>query len=877
MRFTTLTPEHPVFSNFSVESASGQTYQVELRELRPLVGACTCVDFQVNGLGTCKHVEALLRGLRSGAAAAVRQAEAEGSRRIDLVPDAATGRLAVERNLNLLPPALRGLFDITGLSCPEFSNDDVLAAFLKAGRPAARVSQEVAAWQARQARNAERVRLRRAYELSVRDGRSPAQETKLPLLPYQREGMLHLAFTERALLADEMGLGKTAQAIAAAAVLRRLGKVSRVLVVAPASLKAEWEEQIRQFSDLPYQVVLGERSARKAAYEDAPFFTLVNYEQLLRDAALVNAALKPDCVILDEAQRIKNWDTQTAQAVRKLESRYAFVLTGTPLENRIDELYSLMSIVDPHALGPLFRFNREYYVLNASGRPEGYQNLQQLRERLRPYLLRRRKADVEKELPDRTDRTVSVALAPEQRARYAVHEERVAGLLSQARLRALSQPESVRLQRELSMMRMLCDTPYILDETCRVSPKVEELRNLLDDALSSPDVKVLVFSEWERMLQLVRGLCEEMGLCFAWHTGQVPQAQRRQEILRFRNDARCRVFLSTDTGGLGLNLQNASVVINCDLPWSPARLEQRVSRAWRKNQLRSVTVVNLVAEASIESRMVDTLARKRALAEGVLDGAEGLDRQMLGAGRQAFLRRLEEVVRVPRAAVETHASLEALRAVDPELGFAAVLRQRLGERLLACEARPDARGRLALLVVADGDIERAAACARRVCADWFAGAGKDGTPAVEALDSEAYEAVKRLVAHGLLAEPGGGARTLYAAGRGLAQPSVAPEGGASHAQTLRRLAQQAFRRARQAVAGLAFEQARRPLEESAVLLARAFAAQRRLPEPQDVGQAVSEPYASLWGDTLPAMRELLLGDGSVMAVVRALGTKFGGV
>jgi SNF2 family DNA or RNA helicase len=196
---------------------------------------------------------------------------------------------------------------------PDYSEQEILTAFEKAGRAALRVSQEVAAWSAQRQRNEERIRRRRDYEQQVRNGRYPAQETKLPLLPYQREGMLHLAFTERAMLADEMGLGKTAQAVAATALLHRLGHVQRVLVVAPASRKAEWEEQIRLFSDLSFLPVFGDRSARKAAYERPAFFTLTNYEQIVRDAALINAVLKPDCVILDEAQRIKNWDTQTAQ------------------------------------------------------------------------------------------------------------------------------------------------------------------------------------------------------------------------------------------------------------------------------------------------------------------------------------------------------------------------------------------------------------------------------------------------------------------------------------------------------------------------------------------------------------------------------------
>jgi superfamily II DNA or RNA helicase len=874
MRFRNLTPEHPVFSNFSVESASGQTYRVELRSLKPLVGSCTCVDFRVNGLGTCKHVEALLRSLRNEAAV-LRQAESEGSFRIDLVPDIATGRLAVERNLNRLPAGLSIFFDITGVALSEFANEEILGAFTKAGRPNLRVSQEVAAWLERQARDEERIRLRRAYEQSVRTGAYPALETKLPLLPYQREGMLHLAFTERALLADEMGLGKTAQAIAAAALLHRLGKVGRVLVVAPASLKTEWEEQIRLFSDLPYQIVFGERGARKAAYEKAPFFTLTNYEQILRDGALINDVLKPDCVILDEAQRIKNWDTQTAQAVKRLQSRYAFVLTGTPLENRIDELYSLMSILDPQVLGPLFRFNREFYVLNASGRPEGYKNLQHLRELIKPYLLRRRKADVEKELPDRTDRTISVPMAVEQRTRYAVHEERVARLAAQARARALSRPESERLQRELSMMRMVCDTPYILDEACTVCPKLDEVRHLLESALSAPGVKVLVFSEWERMLLLVQDLCGRMGAAFAWHTGSVPQQKRRQEILRFKNDPECRVFLSTDTGGLGLNLQQASVVINCDLPWSPARLEQRVARAWRKNQVRNVTVVNLVTEDSVEARMVETLSRKRTLAGGVLDGEGGLDRLEIGSGRQAFLQRLESVVRVrPNTSSVPHASLEALRAVDPELGFAVVVSERLGDRLIACEARQTTGGRSAFLLAVEGDPASAVACAERAGAEWL-NDGTHGAPQVEVVGRATYDALKRMVAHGVLSEPGKAVRTLYAAERGLAQPRLAPDSEQARTQELRERAAAAFRRARQLIARLSFDAARQPLEESVVALAGAYAVSHRQIAPQDVRQAFSGTFAGLWGDTLPVLAQLLEHDGSPVAVARALSTKIG--
>jgi SNF2 family DNA or RNA helicase len=266
---------------------------------------------------------------------------------------------------------------------------------------------------------------------------------------------------------------------------------------------------------LPYQLVYGGRSRRLAAYARAPFFTIVNYEQMLADALDVNAHLRPEIVVLDEAQRIKNWSTKTTQAIKRLQSRYAFVLTGTPIENRLDELYSLMDFLDPTLLGPLFRFNRQYYVLDERGRPQGYCNLDKLHQRIKPYMLRRRKAEVETELPERSSRNFFVQLSPEQRDSYASHEKVVARLAHLAKRRPLTLEEHKTLMRHLAMMRMVCDTNYILDLESRVCPKLAELEKILEECRDNGDVKALVFSEWERMLELVRGLCQRLGIQFA--------------------------------------------------------------------------------------------------------------------------------------------------------------------------------------------------------------------------------------------------------------------------------------------------------------------------------------------------------------------------
>ncbi len=346
-----LNPEHPVFSNFRVASPSGMDYQTEIRDLDNRVFACSCPDFRINGLGTCKHIEATLIWLKRRRKGEFRLARQTGSRRIDLVPG--TDTLSIERNFAQLPASLKPHFDSSGTL-----TGDPAAVVAKAARFRwFRVSQEVAPFIESRRRAVERRELRRDYETGVVEGRHPEHVTLCPLYPYQREGMLHLAFGERALLADEMGLGKTIQAIAACALLHHLGKARRVLIVTPASLKAEWEEQIRRFTSLTPRLIYGPRAVRARYYADPdpPFFTIVNYEQVVSDSLDINARLQPDIVVLDEAQRIKNWATKTAQAVKRLQSRYAFVLTGTPIENRIDE--TTWAAVQQLAAAGLVTFN----------------------------------------------------------------------------------------------------------------------------------------------------------------------------------------------------------------------------------------------------------------------------------------------------------------------------------------------------------------------------------------------------------------------------------------------------------------------------------------------------------------------------------------
>jgi hypothetical protein len=857
-----LDAKHPIFSNFRVKSGSGMTYRVEVRDLHQRQFGCDCVDFRINGLGTCKHVEAVLLHLEGRFRRLVPTAAQQGSTRIEVVGDAARDTLRVLNGGHSLPRAVREWFDQQGClknGSPE-SALEALEQLRLADFPQLRISQEVAPWLEARRRTAERKALRHEYELKVQSGEWPAHETLVPLFPYQREGMLHLAFTERALLADEMGLGKTIQAIAACALLHRLGQAQRVLVVTPASLKTEWEEQIQRFTTLPYQLVFSARSGRLAAYEAAPFFTIVNYEQMVKDSLDVNERLRPDVVVLDEAQRIKNWNTKTTQAIKRLRSRYAFVLTGTPIENRIDELYSLMDFLNPSQLGPLFRFNREYYQFDERGRPSGYRNLDQLHARIKPCMLRRRKADVETELPDRTDRNFFVQLSAEQKVRYDEHDAAVARLANIAKRRPLTQQEQEKLMRELAMMRMTCDTNYILDPEDRTCPKLAELEKILDECRENADVKVIIFSEWERMLELVRDLCKRLDIGFAWHTGSVPQRRRRAEINAFKSDPKCRVFLSTDSGSTGLNLQNASVVINCDLPWNPAKLEQRIARAWRKHQTRSVTVINLVSESTIEQRMLGTLADKRSLADGVLDLKGDLKEIKLRSGRQAFLSKLEQLT-APALATETLKSQASVLhnplLADRALGFARLAREKINGALVRCDERYPSQGAHSILYVV---VERDAGLARQQLEALhleFFGPGQCDPLApvqLEVIDRATDEALQRLQTAGLITAATRAMRPLFPEPEVAAGPAPLSAAERERANSHRVQAGRKLKMGRLLGAGELAEESRSALLEASVLLSRALAVENRLPEPKDLDDALLPPLSHCWKESLPILR-----------------------
>jgi hypothetical protein len=427
-----------------------------------------------------------------------------------------------------------------------------------------------------------------------------------------------------------------------------------------------------------------------------------------------------------------------------------------------------------------------------------------------------------------------------------------------AKRRPLTKQEQDKLMRELAMMRMLCDTTYILDPNDRTCPKLRELRNVVEESCEDPDTKLVVFSEWVRMLELVRDMLKERGVGYAWHTGSVPQLRRRAEIRLFKTSPDCRVFLSSDSGGVGLNLQAGSVVVNCDLPWNPARLEQRIARVWRKHQTRAVTVVNLVSEGTIEHRMLATLADKQGLADGVLDGAGNLREVRLRRGAQAFMKRLEQVMTAPPPRKAAARPAPARPPVDRAAALAERAAEALGGRLIACEERyPEDGPHSVVVLVVDRDAESVRPGVEELHAELF---GPDKTDPlspvqVEVIDRATSEALERLATAGLVTNTLRAARQLYPAPEVGSAPLS--EEACKRLEEARDQAARKLKMARLLVSGDLQQESREALSDALLLLGNALALRHRLPPPRDLDESLAPPLLVHWGDLASDLQSFL--------------------
>lgn len=608
---------------FTVMSPATQgRYQVLYHGEGHELNACSCMDFRTSRLGTCKHLEAVKIWISEKKSRSVHQPDRTLTSLYMDYGDAPQVRIRYgledkDKLKEIFEPLMPGgsFNHLTQLRLPDAIREAFQASpFFRCRQDVLEYADALLDSHARNGHLDEVFKHHLWWKDVFVKGVKP--------YVYQREGMEFAARRGRCILADEMGLGKTLQAIGTAQLLYREGYISSVLIVCPTSLKYQWKREIKTFIGADALVIEGSQPLRKELYHRPDTYKIISYQSLNNDIKAMGS-LSVDMVIMDEVQRLKNWDTQIARAARKVKADYSLILSGTPLENKLEELYSIVQLVDQYCLGPYYAFRQEHIQTSESGKVIGYKGLNEVGERVRPILLRRRKADVSIQLPERMDKNLFVPMTKEQRDIHDESKEMVARIVFKwQKTHFLSETDRRRLLTGLSMMRMVCDSTFILDQKSRHDTKVEELLNILQDIFAAGEEKVVIFSGWERMTRLIAGELDALGIPYSNLNGSVPSAKRKDLIDRFTDDPEVRVFLSTDAGATGLNLQAASYVINLDLPWNPAVLEQRIGRIYRMGQKRNIQVINLVAIGTVEEQMLSKLKFKTDLFDGVLNGGE---------------------------------------------------------------------------------------------------------------------------------------------------------------------------------------------------------------------------------------------------------------
>lgn len=653
--------DEPVFSEYLVTNpTSGRRYRVAIRGVQIGDNFCSCRDFETNQLGTCKHIEWLLGQLEADEQTADALARGFQPPYTEVFLEYGGSRRVRFRAGTDCPAELHTLAeeffteDDGGLPTEQIRE---LPRFLKkaaAFEHDLRCYDDVLNFTAEvRDQQTRRDHLELVYPVGSRSAnlRGILQQ---PLQPYQREGALFAVWAGRCLLGDETGLGNRLQAVAAAEMLATEFAVERVLILAPAARCLQWSRDLSRWSG---------RSAgllTEHTHGELPFFTIATFDQLVGErsgkevdagSAAISIAvqeLAADLVILHEAQRIGDGQSALARCLSQLESPYAIALTGALLTQRLEQFVPVLQWIDRHRLGPTYRFLHEHQQHDENGKVTGFRTPDALPETLASIYLQRTRADVVEELPSETVSVIWLPVTENQRELHEQHRKTVERLLSRAeRLGVLREPEQRKMLEALQAMRMSANSTLLVDRQTDESVKPQEIAETLAVLCDDPQAKVVVFSQWTRTLELIarrlKSHAQFVPENVALYHGGVTTRARKELVKRFRDDPTCRVFLSTDAGGVGLNLQPAAVVIHADLPWNPDVLAQRLSRVERSRREQPLQVLQFLSANTVEEGL--WIAQQQAPTDFTAPVAEARGEVFLdGEPLQRFLQAVRGVM-----------------------------------------------------------------------------------------------------------------------------------------------------------------------------------------------------------------------------------------
>ncbi len=630
-----------IYGDHILTNERGVKYTVFLRDFKNEIGYSNSLDAEFNKLGTTKHIMYAFNELKERKSLYKRLKKSFPF--IEIFTDPLNDykitwyypkELPMEEQLIIS----RFFKDTT------FVDDDKLDSFLEFINEAEKFSLI-------KIRPEVYSKLERYFEKKMLNDLSATRELDFSLVnadlfDYQKEGISFVLFKKNAIIADEMGLGKTIQAIGTAVLKKEIFDFKKTLVVCPASLKEQWKDEIEKFSNENAIIIQGTPDEREEQYKGDTFFFITNYESVIRDRLVINKN-NFDFIILDEAQRVKNYETKTANTLKRIESSHKLVITGTPIENKLIDIYSIINVIDPYYFGPLWEFSYQHCLFDPEkpNKINGYYNLKNLNKRLSDIIIRREKRKVLDQLPSIQQIDIPVNLSPLQ---SDLHASYARGLVQIVSKKFLTPFDLQRIQMLMTSMRMVCDSTFLIDPETNESPKLEELKHILFENIDieNSNRKIIIFSEWIKVHKLIGKMLRDHKIGFVELNGSVPVKLRGELIRKFENNKQYKIFLSTEAGGSGLNLQAADILINFELPWNPAKKNQRIGRIDRLGQKsKKLTVFNLITRNSIEQQIASGLLVKQSLFDGVLGDDTHKDFiDFTTKGRSQFIDQVEAML-----------------------------------------------------------------------------------------------------------------------------------------------------------------------------------------------------------------------------------------
>lgn len=476
----------------------------------------------------------------------------------------------------------------------------------------------------------------------------------------------------------------TSMAIGAIYKLYRLGRIKKALIVCPSTLKYQWANEIEKFIDLKrfdieYAIIDGLPKKRTSLYEEINnkevLFTVINYELLINDIPTLSK-MNWDVVVLDEAHRIKNWASKTSEAIMKLKkAKYKWAMTGTPVQNRPDEAFNIFKFIDENILGSWWKFRNAHMVIGTKfNQPNmilGYKHLPELHKKIAPHMIRRLKKDVAPELPDILVNNYYVEMYPEQASLHEkIRNETIEIIKEVSKFterdengNIISQhPKANQTLGMFTMLQEVCDAPELLSMSdsnmakkyaiSKVkSPKLEELVIILKEFLDNYDSsqvpekyretgpKAVIFTQFARMQELIVKKLNPIGKCGIIN-GSMSALDKQRAVVDFKFNPEIRFLVCTDAANYGVNLGEASLLVNFDLPWNPAVWSQRNARIHRlDSEYDSVNIINLIARDGLDERILEVLYDKQEMADTIVENHES-EREYLSALTSNMMRKL---------------------------------------------------------------------------------------------------------------------------------------------------------------------------------------------------------------------------------------------